>query len=147
MKALVIFLLLTAIALCAQTGTTFAAQIVGSSGSCVGILHGATDDGTPMILFHCDGSPTQNWVISNGTISGTNGICLDIMGSAPKDGAQIIVVQCNGRTSQKWQVANGQIVGLGGKCLDVQGGASDDRTPLVLKTCAPGVGSQIWSVQ
>ena len=53
----------------------------------------------------------------------------------------------NGRPSQKWQVLNGQIIGLGGKCLDTQGGGLDDRTPLVLNTCAPGVGTQIWTIQ
>jgi hypothetical protein len=138
---------LLAVALGAGSGAAPAAQLVGSSGSCADIPHGDTADGTPIILFHCHGSPNQNWVISSGTIGGMSGVCVDIMGSAPKDGAQIIIVQCNGRTSQKWQVVNGQIVGLGGKCLDVLGGGSDDQTPLVLKTCAPGVGSQIWSVQ
>jgi Ricin-type beta-trefoil lectin domain len=131
----------------AATGVTDAAQLVGSSGSCADIQQGNTADGTPMILFHCHGSPNQNWVISNGTINGTSGVCLDVMGSVARDGAQIIIVQCNGRPSQKWQVLNGQIVGLGGKCLDTQAGSSDDRTPLVLNTCAAGVGGQIWSIQ
>ena len=124
-----------------------AAQIISSGGSCADIQGGGTADGTPMIIFHCHGSPNQNWVLTNGTITGAAGTCLDIMGSAPNDGAQIIVVQCNGRASQKWQVTQGQIVGLGGKCLDIQGGGGDDRTPLVLKTCNGGSATQQWSIQ
>ena len=124
-----------------------AAQLIGASGSCADIQGGNPADGTPMILFHCHGSPNQSWVISNGTVSGAGGVCLDVMGSAPAEGAQVIVVQCNGRPSQKWQLTGGQIVGIGGKCLDVQGGGADDRTPLVLKTCSAGSPSQQWSVQ
>jgi hypothetical protein len=135
-----------AVALAPTTGVK-AAQIVGAGGSCADIQGGVTADGTPMILFHCHGSPNQNWVISNGTINGTDGVCLDVLGSTARDGAPIIVVQCNGRPSQKWQIVNGQVVGLGGKCLAIQGGGTDDRTPLVLNTCAPGVSGQIWSIQ
>lgn len=147
MKSPTILALLATTALTLAAGSAEAAQLIGASGSCADIQQGNTADGTPMILFHCHGSPNQNWVISNGTINGTSGVCLDVMGSAPRDGAAVIVVQCNGRASQKWQVVGGQITGLGGKCLDVQGGGSDDRTPLVINTCAPGIGSQIWSVQ
>ena len=81
-----------------------AAQIVNNSGSCVDIQHGDTSDGTPMMLFHCHGSPNQNWILTGGTVSGENGVCLDVSGSVPRDGTPIIVVQCNGRSSQKWQV-------------------------------------------
>jgi hypothetical protein len=124
-----------------------AAQLVSRSGSCADIQQNDTNDGTPMILFHCHGTPNENWVLSTGTLSGENGVCLDILGSAPKDGAQVIVVQCNGRLSQKWQVIGGQIIGLGGKCLDLQAGSTADRTPLVITTCNPSFDSQQWSLQ
>jgi hypothetical protein len=124
-----------------------AAQLVSRSGSCADIQQNVTNDGTPMLLFHCHGTPNENWILSGGTLSGENGVCLDVLGSVPKDGAQIIVVQCNGRASQKWQVISGQVIGLGGKCLDLQGGGTDDRTPLVLATCNPSSNSQQWSLQ
>ena len=139
--------LATALGLFAATPPAAAAQLVSSYGGCADITRNDTSDGTPMILFHCHGTPNENWVLTGGTISGENGVCLDVMGSVPNDGAQIIVVQCNGRASQKWQVINGQVVGLGGKCLDLQGGGSADRTPLVLGTCSPSSPSQQWSLQ
>ncbi len=147
MKARAVLILLLTVAMSLATHAAGAAQIVGSGGSCADIQQGNTADGTPLILFHCHGSPNQNWVLSNGTFIGTNGVCLDVLGSVARDGAQIIVVQCNGRASQKWQVVNGQIIGLGGKCLDTQGGSTDDRTPLILNACAPGIGGQIWTIQ
>ena len=124
-----------------------AAQLVNSSGSCVDIPRGDTNDGTPVNLFHCHGSANQNWVVGSGTISGENGVCLDVLGSVAKDGVAVIIVQCNGRPSQRWQVANGQLIGLGNMCLDLQGGSTADNTPLVLATCNQSSPSQQWSVQ
>jgi Ricin-type beta-trefoil lectin domain len=129
------------------SSTSLAAQLVNRSGSCADIQKNDTNDGTPMLLFHCHGTPNENWTLTGGTLSGENGVCLDVLGSAPNDGAQIIVVQCNGRPSQKWQVINGQIIGLGGKCLDLQAGSTADRTPLVLATCNLSSDSQQWSLQ
>jgi hypothetical protein len=124
-----------------------AAQIViANSVECVDIPHQQTEDGTPLSLFNCHGSPNQQWTIANGQITGMSGVCLDIMGSAPKDGAQIIIVHCNGRDSEKWTLANGQIVSLGGKCIDVAGGAAQDHAALILATCTSSP-SQQWSVQ
>jgi Ricin-type beta-trefoil lectin domain len=124
-----------------------AAQLVSSGASCIDIPRQDTSDGTPLQLFHCHGSPNQNWIVSGGTISGENGVCLDILGSQPKDGAQVIIVHCNGAPSQRWQVANGQLIGLGNKCLDLQGGSTTDRTPLILATCNQSSPSQQWTVQ
>jgi hypothetical protein len=124
-----------------------AAQIViANSVECIDIPHQQTDDGTPLSLFNCHGSPNQQWTIANGQITGVSGVCLDVMGSAPNDGAQIIIVHCNGRSSEKWALANGQIVGIGGKCLDVAGGSVQDHAMLIIATCTSSP-SQQWSVQ
>jgi hypothetical protein len=124
-----------------------AAQIViANSVECIDIPRQQTDDGTPVSLFNCHGSPNQQWTIASGQITGMSGVCLDVMGSAPRDGAQIIIVHCNGRDSEKWVLTNGQIVGIGGKCLDVVGGTARDHAALIISTCASSP-SQQWSVQ
>jgi ricin-type beta-trefoil lectin protein len=124
-----------------------AAQIViANSVECIDIPHQQTDDGTPVSLFNCHGSPNQQWTIASGQITGMSGVCLDVMGSAPNDGAQIIIVHCNGRDSEKWTLANGQIVGIGGKCIDVVGGHVQDHATLIIATCTSSP-SQQWSVQ
>jgi hypothetical protein len=124
-----------------------AAQLVGATnGKCIDIPQQNTADGTPMSLFHCHGSPNQQWTINNGQVMGMGGSCLDVQGSAAVDGAQIIVVACNGRLSQKWSFVSGQIVGIGGKCIDTSGGGSLDHTPVILMACS-SAPSQQWSVQ
>src|ERR1700755_1962080 len=57
-----------------------AAQLVSRSGSCADIQLNDTNDGTPMILFHCHGTPNENWTLTGGTLSGENGVCLDVLG-------------------------------------------------------------------
>src|SRR5271163_882910 len=124
-----------------------AAQLVGATnGECIDIPHQNTADGTPMSLFHCHGSPNQQWTISNGQVMGMGGSCLDVQGSDAADGAQIIIVACNGKLSQKWSFVNGQIVGIGGKCINTSSGGSMDHTPVILMTCS-SAPSQQWSVQ
>jgi Ricin-type beta-trefoil lectin domain len=124
-----------------------AAQIVvANSVECIDIPRQQTEDGTPLSLFNCHGSPNQQWTIAGGQITGMAGVCLDIMGSAPKDGAQVIIVHCYGRDSEKWTLANGQIVGIGGKCLDVAGGSIQDHAALIIASCTSSP-SQQWSVQ
>jgi len=139
--------LMIALALALADAPAHAAQLISTLGNCADIQRGVTEDGTPVIQFHCHGSPNQSWVVASGNLQGVNGTCLDVMGSVPNDGAQIIVVHCNGRDSQKWQIVGGQIVGLGHKCLDIQGGgAGGDGSPLILNTCKP-TASQQWTVQ
>jgi hypothetical protein len=122
------------------------AELIGYGGLCAEVRDGATDDGSPLDLFHCHGSPNQRWFVSKGGISENFGSCIDVQGGAPVEGAPIILVTCNGVPSQRWAITNGQIVGIGGKCLDVMGGAGADFTPLVLASCRPPP-SQSWTVQ
>src|SRR5580698_8109217 len=72
------------------------AQIVSNGGACVGSEGGSDADGTPAILFHCDGMPGQHWTVKGGHIARASGSCLDVQGSAATEGAQIILVQCYG---------------------------------------------------
>jgi hypothetical protein len=129
-----------------RTPAAAAQIVVVNSVECIDIPHQQTDDGTPVSLFNCHGSPNQQWTIASGQITGMSGVCLDVMGSAPNDGAQIIIVHCNGRDSEKWTLANGQIVGMGGKCIDVVGGHAQDHATLIIATCTSSP-SQQWSVQ
>jgi hypothetical protein len=142
-----IFALLLVLICMALSLAAHAAQLVGATnGECIDIPHQNTADGTPMSLFHCHGSPNQQWTISNGQIMGMGGSCLDVQGSAAVDGAPIIIVACNGRPSQRWSFVNGQIIGIGGKCMDTSGGGSMDHTPVILVACS-SAPSQLWSVQ
>jgi hypothetical protein len=122
------------------------AQIVSSEGQCVDVQRSGSESGTPVIVFHCHGTPNQTWTLRRGQIIGIGGSCLDVQGSAPVDGAPLIVVACSGAPSQQWSLSDGKIVGIGGKCIDTADGGTFDRTPIVLAPCRSRVRSQVWSV-
>src|ERR1700677_2392741 len=109
------------------------AQIVGSSGDWLDVQGGAAADRTPLILFHCHGSPNQSWVVGGNQIAGNGASCLDVQGGAPTDGSPVVLFHCDGGPSQRWALSNGGIVGIGGKCIDVLDGATGGRPPGVLK--------------
>src|SRR5271170_5208188 len=94
-------LLLFALVAFAPLSITHAAQIV-NNGECFDLPQGNTADGTPIILFHCHGTPNEQWTLSGGQITGSGGSCVDVQGSAPTEGAAVILVTCNGRSSQRW---------------------------------------------
>src|ERR1700722_8710936 len=55
------------------------------SGECLDVQGGGAADGTPLILFHCHGSPNQTWTVGHGQIVGIGGSCIDVQGSAAVD--------------------------------------------------------------
>lgn len=122
------------------------AQIIGLGGSCVDVRDGETADGTPIVVFHCHGSPNERWFIAQGHISESFGSCVDVQGAAAVDGSPIILVVCNGSPSQQWKISDGRVIGIGDKCLDMAGGSAADLTPLNLVACT-NAPSQKWSVQ
>jgi len=71
-------------------------------GFCVDVQGGAAAQGTPVIYVPCNGSPSQNWTVANGTIVGIGGKCVDITGGGPAIGAPLILAACNGGPSQRW---------------------------------------------
>src|SRR5271155_3676884 len=62
-------------------------QIIGNGGECLDVAGGGMADGTPLILFHCHGSPNQNWVVGNNQIVGNGGSCLDVQADAQANGS------------------------------------------------------------
>jgi hypothetical protein len=121
-----------------------AAEIVGIDGQCLDVQGGGKADGTPVILYHCRGTPNQQWFYSAGQIVGSGGKCLDIQGGKADDGARIVMFHCHGGPNQQWSFYNSQIVGMGGKCLDAEGGRAADGTAVVLFHCH-GAANQRWS--
>src|ERR1044072_4721750 len=65
-----------------------------------------TTPGTPLIIWSCDGRPTQMWrQNSDGSITGArSGSCLDVNESGTANGTAVILWTCNGQSNQKWSV-------------------------------------------
>ncbi len=79
-------------------------QVVGIGGSCLDVQGGSAVDGSPNILFHCTGSPSQRWSLSNGEIVGVGGKCLDLLDEGSADRTPAILTPCRGASGQQWSI-------------------------------------------
>jgi hypothetical protein len=79
---------------------------------CLGVLGGDMTNGTPVVIWACNGHPDQTWQIS--AVPGSSGPlqirnsqnlnkCLGVLGSATSDGSKLVIWDCNGHTDQNWQ--------------------------------------------
>ena len=121
------------------------AQIVNAGGACLDIQRGGSEPGTPLILFHCHGSPNQSWTLANNHITSALGACLDVRGGTANAGARAIINSCGAAPSQQWALQNGAITGIGGLCLAALDGGGE-RSRVGIAPC-DGSPAQQWSVQ
>lgn len=75
--------------------------VVRSSGKCMTVAGGATDDRTAIQLVSCDGSGSQQFRL-DGTelLAEQSQKCVDIFGGA--SGTVAVLFECNGRDNQTW---------------------------------------------
>jgi predicted alpha-1,2-mannosidase len=121
--------------------------ITGLAGKCVDVNQSATDDGTAVQLWTCNGSGAQQWTVApDGTLRAF-GKCLDVSDSGTADGTPVQLWSCNGSGAQQWwPKPGGALVNpASGKCLDVPNSTTDDGTRLQIFTCN-GTGAQQWAL-
>jgi hypothetical protein len=124
-----------------RTGTTVPAK-------CLDVSGGSTADGANVQQWDCNGSPAQQWQLSNIAnnvyeirSSTTFNECLDVNGGGTANGTNVQQWGCNGTVAQQWAIwslGNGQYRLMpqtaANECLDVSGGAPDT-----------GANSQEWT--
>ncbi|WP_307789219.1 RICIN domain-containing protein [Glycomyces salinus] len=126
-------------------GGSTGGEITGLAGKCVDVRSSGTDDGTPVQLYHCNGTGAQQWTFeSDGTVRAL-GKCLDVSGGGTADGTKVQLWTCNGTGAQQWVLsgANDLVNPQADKCLDVPESNSADGTQLQIWTCA-GTENQKW---
>ena len=116
--------------------------ITDYTGLCVDAQWGASDNGTPVQLWDCNGTDAQKWTAQDGALVGTGGKCLDVQWGNSANGTPVQLWDCNGTDAQKWTAQNGQLVGIGGKCLDVTGFHSVAGQVLQIWDCNGGANQQ-----
>jgi hypothetical protein len=126
---------------------TYTGPIVGLDGKCLDANGGSSANGTKVQLWTCDGSPAQQWTLSNGQILGPGGACLDVTGNTSTSGTPVELWGCWGGPNQQWSydATTREITGIGGKCLDVTGGNSADGTQVIIWDCWDGPNQQ-WTM-
>jgi GH25 family lysozyme M1 (1,4-beta-N-acetylmuramidase) len=104
----------------------------GVGGKCLNDTGNKSADGTPLDLWTCNGSSSQQWTLAQDQTLRIHGKCLAVSGSAKANGAKAVLATCSGFASQQWTVGTGaQLVNAtAGLCL---GGSAAGRN-----------GSQAW---
>jgi hypothetical protein len=121
----------------------------GLAGKCVDDNEDSSTDGTHVQIWHCNGTPAQNWWWANGTLhlNGLYGKCMDVTNQGTSNGTAVEVWDCNGGANQQWTPqANGELVSAqSGKCLDDPESSTTDGTQLDIWTCNDGA-NQKWTL-
>ncbi|KIM45540.1 carbohydrate-binding module family 13 protein [Hebeloma cylindrosporum] len=129
----------------------------GNVKKCLDVRGAQYENGTPVQIFECNGTPAQRWAIqqkSNSTrvvLAGTP-YCLDA-GQNPHNGAGMKLWRCNGKlAAQNWKyVKDGlfKFVGNGTSnvnlCLDLTKGSQVNSNQVQTWTCNGSNTNQIWT--
>lgn len=75
------------------------------AGKCLGAEGNNTANGTRVITWSCNGTPSQRWSFaSSGTlVNELSGTCLDVTGQGTANGSRVQLWQCTGGTNQQWR--------------------------------------------
>jgi len=121
------------------------ALVSAESGKC---LRANASDGSPVQLWGCDGSATQQWnVMSDGTIR-TGGLCMDAAWGATASGTRVQVARCSGNPAQQFRLNSAyDLVNVqADKCVDVVDHLTANGTPIQIWTCK-GLSNQKWTLR
>jgi Carbohydrate binding module (family 6)/Ricin-type beta-trefoil lectin domain len=124
--------------------------VVGIENKCLGVAGGDTTNGTPIVIWGCNGNADQKWTFGpDGTVR-SMGKCLDVSGYGTTNGSLTHLWDCASPTPTPNQIWVPQLDGtirnpVSGRCLDVVGVASTDGARLHLWDCYNGP-NQEWQV-
>jgi hypothetical protein len=72
-------------------------------GLCLDVAGRNLMNGAQIVSFPCDGSPTQQWVMSGAQIRNMRGgLCMDVANNNNQPGAPVIAFGCHGGQNQRW---------------------------------------------
>ncbi|MFE5709576.1 family 20 glycosylhydrolase [Streptomyces sp. NPDC056501] len=119
----------------------------GIEGKCLDVLGANHADGTPVVLYDCNGTPAQHWAIGNDGTLRAFGKCLDVTAGATTNGAKLQLYTCNGTPAQQWRWNPGQGAGIlnpvSRRCIDDPAATNANRTQIQIHDCN-GTRAQIW---
>ncbi|WP_328345464.1 ThuA domain-containing protein [Micromonospora sp. NBC_00421] len=128
-------------------GTPGTGPVVGLGGKCLDVRNAATDDGTQIQIYTCNGTAAQTWSVTPNSTVKALGKCLDISGGGSTDGTKIQLWTCNGSGAQNWSAqADGTLRNpQSNKCLDVSNNSATDGQAVHLWTCL-AAANQKWTL-
>nr|WP_261993246.1 RICIN domain-containing protein [Streptomyces sp. adm13(2018)] len=103
-------------------------EVPGAKGTCLDVQGGAKTNGTPVQIYTCNGSASQEWSLEGGEedlhLRNTGSFkCLDVAGNASANGTKIQITDCYSTKGQSWKAdvrAPSTLRSVStGKCLDL----------------------------
>jgi hypothetical protein len=129
-------------------GTQTFSLVGGQSSKCVDVSNVSQANGTPLVLWTCNGQTNQRWTrTAAGELRVYNNTkCMDA--GSGQSGTAVTINDCTGGNGQKWTAnANGTVTNAqAGACLDASGHGTADNTPVIVWTCS-GASNQAWTRQ
>jgi len=133
--------------------TATAGTLVGFGNKCADVENESTADGTPVLLYDCNGQANQEWSFEPRTtffqVEGLAGKCLQPGGETPMGNTRLEIGPCGG-LEDRWEPSTSFPNGFRlehastGQCMDVEDASSTDGTPLILYPCN-SQANQAWT--
>jgi hypothetical protein len=125
-----------------EAWTLPAGPVLSSSADrCLDDFHSVGNNGNPIDVFSCNGTPIQNWTFEpDGTIRVYGNKCVTVR-TLGRVGAKVVLWTCTAanRRGQQWAVVrNGDLsneFSLGGLCLAIPSMTAADGSQLVMARC------------
>ncbi|TFK23371.1 carbohydrate-binding module family 13 protein, partial [Coprinopsis marcescibilis] len=122
----------------------------GNWRKCLDVQGAKFENGTPVDVFDCNGTPAQNWIINPGNtkvqVAGQN-FCLDA-GDWPGDGTKMKIWQCYDNVpAQSWFYTDDKRISLTnrGQCLDLTNGDTCSGNIMQIWGCSYNNANQVWT--
>ncbi|MGC0421736.1 ricin-type beta-trefoil lectin domain protein [Embleya sp. AB8] len=114
-----------------------------ASGKC--LSGSAGSDGTPLVLWSCNGDVNQKWdIASDGTIR-DKGLCMDAAWGGTATGTVVQLAYCSGNPAQQFTLRGNTIYAKAAdKCVDIWNNNSGDGADIRLWPCH-GHWNQAWT--
>ncbi|MFI6447166.1 ricin-type beta-trefoil lectin domain protein [Kitasatospora sp. NPDC050543] len=122
-------------------------QITGYANKCVDVSGAATNNGTKIDIWDCNGTNAQKWkVAADGTVRAL-GKCMDVKGAGTANHTLVQLYDCNGTGAQQWRAQpDGSLVNpQSGRCLDDLGFVTTNGNQLGIWDCN-GADNQKWNL-
>src|SRR6185437_1695028 len=123
-------------------------EVIGDGGLCLDVRGAATANGTPLQLYGCNHSGSQQTTYTAANSVQVLGKCLDAANGGTANGTLVQLYDCNGTASQTWIAStNGALLNpQSGRCLDdPNGNTTPGAVQLQLYDCN-GSSAQAWKL-
>ncbi|MFE0461868.1 ricin-type beta-trefoil lectin domain protein [Kitasatospora sp. NPDC058965] len=123
-------------------------KATGGGALCLDDALAATQDGTKVQVYGCNGSDAQSLTVGTDNSIHLKGKCLDVSGGGTGNGNPVQLWHCNNSTAQKWVQPPGSNEWqnpYSGRCLADPSDSQSPGTQLVIEDCSGTDPGQNWA--